>query len=191
MKNFLFLALSGFFLMAVAPAQAQQTDSVAATEAGGAQFKHSIYAEAFGNAIVGSLNYERFFADKKPDALIALRVGALVLPFGSEAGNFNYVLLVPVEVTRIHGKKAVKLEYGAGATLYFGSETYTSVDGSAENEKNVAVAPVLRIGGRWQIPQTPYFLRVGFTPLLISNDFWEIPVMPLAGVSVGYSFGSR
>ena len=154
-------------------------------------YKHSIYAEALGNAIVGSINYERLISDKKPGAVIAWRIGMLFMPFGSTGGNFNYEILVPIEVTRFHGNKAIKLEYGAGATIYFSSATYSSIDGSFENEKQTAIAPVLRIGGRYQMPGTPYFIRAGFTPLLISNDFWGIPVVPYGGISVGYSFGSR
>ena len=158
-------------------------------------YRNSVYAELGGNGVAGSVNYERLIYLAASDATMALRIGGIFIPEGYDGGKLKYEMLVPFEVSFFRGSKAVKFEMGFGVTYYRYRYLYAGYYGTNEPEKEDIFIPVCRIGGRWQLPQKPYFIRLAFTPIMVIvapvNFEFVLPGVPWAGLSFGYSFGKR
>ncbi|MFC5270819.1 hypothetical protein [Adhaeribacter terreus] len=180
-----------FFLVGIAfwPLQvrAQQTAEVVQQKQAGF-LRNGTYVEAGGNALYGSLNYERrFFVQGDPVA--AIRVGGSLVPF-----DYWHSLILPVEFSLINGKRPLKFEFGAGVTFLKSFEREEKV----RNDRvgvyiNPGFRPIanFRLGARYDFPDKPYFLRAGFTPFFFNNGEGFPGFQPWGGVSFGYSFGKK
>ena len=146
---------------------------------------NSVYLELGGNGIIGSLNYERLIPVGDYFAF-AGRVGGLYLPDRNE----NYGYMFPAEVSMLLGKNALKFEAGFGYTYFnYIDREHGETDDFSNPEKNLI--PVLRLGTRRQIGQSPFFLRSAFTFLFIESvTLGKFPI-PWLGFSAGYSFGKK
>jgi hypothetical protein len=156
------------------------------------QYRNSVYLELFGNGLIGSLNYERIFGLPKANSKCAFRVGGIFLPEGRDGDYLDYTMVLPVELSLIWGDGFWKPEAGFGIT-YFGNSDYY---GGEKPDKTAFLIPALRFGLRFNKPGSPFFGRCGITPLFFlidqSDSYIQIPpVLPWAGVSLGYSFGKR
>lgn len=152
--------------------------------------RNSVYGEFGGNALLGSVNYERLFYFAGGRRTLALRCGALFVPQGKDLGRFEYDFAIPAEITFISGKKGLRWEAGAGATYHENSDTHYGL-AAPETDKLRMVLPTLRIGGRWQPAELPFFLRAGLTALFFGehNPYSFFPaVTPWPAVGFGYSF---
>jgi hypothetical protein len=149
--------------------------------------------ELLGNGVLPTVNYERLVWAPALNSSIAIRLGGLFIPEGNPDGRFEYEMVVPFEISAIQGKRNVKFELGVGLTYYGNSDTYSLYGGDLETDKYYLVIPVLRIGGRWQPSDKPYFIRLGFTPLFFGENSpdYNLPVYPFGGISFGYSFGKK
>jgi hypothetical protein len=186
---FLFLILSFVWFGCLNPALAQST--VTDTLSKVKPYRNSVYAELGGNAIVGSFNYERIFALPNANTFAFCRLGGLFVPVIKVGGNTAYEFLIPVEISLIHGRKAVKPEIGVGLTYYWAYEEHIIYSDRYETTNRSMLIPVARLGARWHIPNSVYFIRAGFTPLFFGEKArnTKLPFMPFGGVSIGYSFG--
>jgi len=152
-------------------------------------YRNSIYLEIGGNGGLLTLNYERLIPLAAPHKMLALRVGGLFVPSGSRQTGYDYEFYLPLEVSVLMGKRAVKLELGLGTTIFGNGGSYLNNGQQLESYHRLEALSVLRVGGRWQKPGKNWFVRVGFTPVLQENyTVIPYPFSPWAGISVGYNF---
>jgi hypothetical protein len=146
---------------------------------------NSVYLELGGNAGLGSLNYERLFP-VRDNLSFAGRVGGLYLPDGKK----NYVYMLPAELSVLWGENALKFESGFGFTYFkYVNRDYSYYDGVISSSEKLF--PVLRLGTRRQVGESPFFFRSAFTFIFIETvTLGKFPI-PWLGISAGYSFGKR
>ncbi len=136
--------------------------------------KSSSYIEIGGNGLWVSVNYDRILIQKNLTSLAA-RVGLSYL------GYCNTVSL-PVTFSILYGKEDYFLEIGSGPTVhsyYPGINTGVSFQGL--------------IGLRYQqLEEKGVMVRIIFTPIIakynVKNGGERQAIIPLVGLSVGYSF---
>ena len=109
---------------------------------------NSFYFEVFGNVgRTASLNYEKAIGKEK---CWRLRFG-----IGYKSGYFEH-LSVPVEITRLIGKKRHFFEYGFGSSIYLLKKE--------EFRLGTAIMVFGRIGYRYE-SESGFLFRVAFTPV--------------------------
>jgi hypothetical protein len=163
--------------------QASPEDSVRENN----RFLNSVYVEGMGNTLTGSLNYERLFRTKGRTDVLVLRIGGMCWPLPMNKNKEAYDIDIPMEVSVFWRAEGLKPEVGFGITYKIISENN---DETGKLEYDTALMPVLRLGCRFVSPGNRYFVRAGFLALFIDDDFLP-PVLPAAGVALGYSFGRR
>jgi len=165
--------------------------------------KSTIYAEAFGQGLCWSLNYDRLFRTEKR-LMNSWTAGLIIVPKSFDFGDGAY-FGVPVSYNWILGKKSHHFEFGVGLTLLASSWDYW------QDRKNFYAYLNPKIGYRFQRPQGGLFFRATATALidLFSSSFgqfggngpffssWSVfnnaagldyPVFPWPGLSLGYTF---
>jgi hypothetical protein len=157
------LALAGAFTLGMAPcAAAQKVERTA---------KNVIYAEALGNAVLLSVNYERMMRN-----YLAVRVGVNAWGVVVEEDEAP-PLIVPVMLTYLSGLGSSRAEFSLGAGFSsgdFGGWIDMDLDG---------VYPTATLGYRFQPPGGGFVARAGVTPILFGDG-----VLPWIGLSAGYAF---
>jgi hypothetical protein len=183
--------LFGVFLLTFSSAiYAQVPEEKPVPESG--LYRNSVFIELAGNAAVLSFNYERLIRFATPGKTLVLRAGTFLAPYGIKRNNFSYELFLPLEASVLMGKRAVKFEFGFGATLHRHFGTYINTESERIHYSRNEVFPIMRIGGRWQKPGKHWFVKVAATTFLTGNYFgMDLPVSPWAGISVGYNFGGK
>lgn len=136
---------------------------------------NTFFVELGGNALVYSLNYERFFTPK-----IGIRVGGMYLQADDDAGTEVGVGLFPVMATYLLGEGNSHFEAGAGIGIATAGVSDADLD---EDFGDSAVYGTATFGYRYQKPEGGVMFRVGFTPVVASGN-----VFPWVGASVGYAF---
>lgn len=184
MKRFLLFCL---FLIALSKTSWAQTESDSIVNPN--FYRNSVYLEVGGNAGFGSVNYERLIPLSNRKTILAFRLGTLFIPEGKPEGKFKYELLVPIEVSVLLGEGPWKTEVGAGITFYQNSDSKNGIFGSStilnyEGSK----FEVGRIGRRFEVPDFPFFGRIGIAVIYLGKYGYWFPVFPWAEASVGYSF---
>ena len=141
--------------------------------------RHAVYGEAFGNALLYSVNYERRLNDR-----VIGRIGLSVAPFeDDEGGETETVVLVPLMVSSIsHPRSNHHFEAGIGL-LIAGGERVELADFGDDDESFSTAVGTATIGYRYQRPGGGFVFRAGLTPLF---DFETL--LPWLGVSFGRSF---
>lgn len=163
--------------------------------------KNTIYAEAFGQGLCWSMNYDRLLnTDKK--VFNSFTVGVVYVPKQIQFGDGSY-FGVPVSYNWLFGKKSHHLELGVGITGLASKSDYGS---TTINNFYTYLTP--KIGYRFQRPQGGFFLKVTATPMIdlvsfrsqgangsmrISSLFSDVaglgyPAFPWPGFSIGYTF---
>lgn len=158
------MAFAGALTLGMAPCTAAQHVERTA--------KNVIYAEAGGNAILLSVNYERFLTHN-----VAVRVG--VNTFGALGGEGESpILIVPVMFTIVSGRSSSHAELGLGAR-------FASRDlGTSSRRMGLeGVYATGTLGYRFQRPEGGFVARAGFTPIIMADA-----VFPFIGLSIGYAF---
>ena len=155
-------------------------------------YSNSVFIEFAGNAALVSLNYERLFPLADPGKTLVLRAGTFLAPYSIKQNDISYELFLPLEASVLMGKRAVRFEFGYGATLYRYFNSSVNANGERIYYGRNDFLLVMRVGGRWQVPGKHWFVKVAATPFLKENftgiDFL---ISPWAGISVGYNFGRR
>lgn len=138
--------------------------------------RNSIFLELGGNALFYSLNYDHKFFNH-----LSARVGGMYLGVGERGTDANVsLLLVPVMVNYLVGSGSSRLEIGAGITV---GQAGGNLEGVGEFSEGGVGAFTSTIGYRLQPTDGGFLLRVGFTPLFVSQG-----VLPWAGLSLGATF---
>lgn len=139
--------------------------------------ENAVHVEVLGSAVLGSVNYERTFADR-----FSARVGLGYVP---EVLEYRSTLHAPVMLNTFLGSGAHRLEAGAGVVV-----VYARAHSRPEEEQNFARAgfrePDLTatLAWRWQPGDARNVIyRAGFTPVLSDGE-----VYPLVGISAGLAF---
>jgi hypothetical protein len=89
--------------------------------------KNAIYAESFGNGMLGSLNYERYFKVKRQ--LCTVSLGCFVLPITVDRTYSFHTVFVPIRFNFVFGTKhqylpGIGLTYESGSITSFKPNTY-------------------------------------------------------------------
>jgi hypothetical protein len=145
--------------------------------------RNTVQLELGGHGFAYSINYERFLLNR-PCLKTSVQVGASYYPPSTGTRD----LWFPVMVNQLFSLRAHHLEAGGGLVLL--RETGRDADNAASGWfwSNLVG---LRLGYRYQAPNSPWLLRVGFTPF-IEADFLSGQgsgeFIPFGGLAVGYSF---
>lgn len=188
MKRFVCcLVAVGCMFVASGGARAEEQDVVQAKHERTAM--NSINLELGGNALLYSLNYERFLGDE-----MSVRVGAMFMSVSATASSGTSTasanvswFSAPLTMSYLGiGSPNHKLELGAGAVLMYLSANGSTFDWSG-SAKGFLVAPTAIVGYRYVPTDGGFNFRAGFTPLFISAG-GKSTFLPWAGIAAGYGF---
>ncbi len=156
------------------PAAAQQPE---------VRTKHNVlYLELGGNALIYSVNYERFFTDD-----LAVRVGAGFLSAtGTDtAGNSARVsiLLAPLMLGYTGARSgAHAFEVGGGLVLAHAGAKVNDTGGT-DFKSGTEIWPSATLGYRYAPLSGGFHFKAAFTPVLAAGNF-----LPWFGISAGVIF---
>lgn len=131
---------------------------------------HTIFLELAGNTGSYSINYDNIFFSQNCTKF-TFRIGFSILP------TKPILILLPLEFNGLLGKSKHFFEYGLGYT-------------PALNENKYKNLLLVRIGYRFQKREGGFFLRIGFTPVIIDIDN-ILTFRPWGAVGIGYCFGNK
>lgn len=144
---------------------------------------NTVFAEALGNGLLYSVNYERIIDSWN----IGLRIGASYFsyPVSSYGASGNLKLATfPMVASYYLGTPRHKLQVGLGATiLYLGVSTDSAGTKYEGDRSGGGVAATGVVGYRYLPPDQGFTFGVGFTPLLRTSRF-----LPWGGANAGYIF---
>lgn len=143
--------------------------------------KNVLFAELGGNALLYSLNYERFFFDD-----VSLRMGFEYFSVGASAGSVSEsasLTMVPIMVDYFGvGGTDHKLELGIGLlpVIFSGA---ASIGGASATESGVAFGGTATVGYRYVPHDGGFMFKIGFTPVFGLGGF-----APWGGLGLGVVF---
>ena len=146
-----------------------------------------IYAEGFGNNILGSINYERFLS-RGESATTYLRAGFAMAPekYANLRTKLGYAPLLMLVTQR--GLKRIKFELGIGGGTALGGYTraYNLQYGLGNYSFNWYITGTL---GLRYTGKNGLFLKIGYTPFysFIDKSF----IWLWGGTSIGYTFKEK
>lgn len=149
-------------LVAVVPAARAQQEPLTALNA--------VYAEALGNGVYYSVNYDRMLNDR-----LSVRVGVMA------AGSVG----APIMMNYLLGFGSHHLEVGLGVVFLTSADVASSGLHLHQDDLSTTMA-TCTFGYRYQSPGGGYVFRAGFTPLFSFS--FDRNGLPWAGASFGYSF---
>ncbi|TND10289.1 MAG: hypothetical protein FD123_537 [Bacteroidetes bacterium] len=156
---------------------AQQADSF------NTSYPHnSIYAEAAGNGLLCSFNYERIILNFDEGSHLGIRAGL-------GRGFFDDLKSYPMELVMLYGPRRHLFEFGAGVTFLSGNH-YSTAHGSVFSSDYFAQMYIFRLGYRFQ--HTPRGIQIrpsilGFMTRNFKNSFKD-GFYASAGLSIGCGF---
>ena len=155
--------------------------------------KNTFFIEGFGNAVYGSLNYDRLIT-QEPKYKTSARLGLLFIP----SKQFT-IFAIPFEYSYLKGSKNHYLEFSGGLSFV----SFTSkrvhivhVNNNSDTIRFIGTTIISmwaltgRIGYRFQSPQGGLFFKAGLTPFVSlgeAKDFLPARVIPWAGIGIGYT----
>ena len=152
--------------------------------------RNAIFAEALGNGLTYSLNYERLFFPWKSESPwnLGLRGGASYLAYKIPNAVGSGVLQLatfPVVLSWYVGLPHHKLQLGIGATLLYVSASTDAAGTKFESTtEGFGIAATAVVGYRYMPEHTGFTFAVGFTPLLRTGKGF----LPWGGASAGIAF---
>ena len=164
--------------------------------------KNTFFIEGFGNAVSGSLNYDRIIT-QEPKYKTSVRLGLLFIPSKQVT-----IFTIPLEYSYLKGSKNHYLEFSGG--ISFVSFTNKRIHAGYDTihfigrETTSMWALTGRIGYRFQSPRGGLFFKVGLTPFVPlrirergifrhTTEYFPVteylpsPVIPWAGIGIGYT----
>ena len=135
--------------------------------------RKSIYLELAGSGGIGSINYEKQFAQHLKTQY-TWRAGFSLAPIDKNNGTG---LVFPLMINALLGKKAHQLELGIGQGITLTTKGHFFALGTAV------------LGYRYQKPDKRWFYRVSYTPLI--SYLADFQYQHWAGISVGYTFNRK
>jgi hypothetical protein len=155
-----------FLVLLFCDCLAQTQEPQAAPQIGG-RSANSFFAEVGGNGLYYSLNYDKVGKMGKR-AFLSVRIGIMVLPM--RKGNWEFG--IPVEVNASFGKENHYLEAGLGISYLhmnvWALSSYPQLQSAGMVHRFYRV---LRIGYRYQRAEGGLFLKVGFTPMRLMEEY--------------------
>lgn len=144
---------------------------------------NALYLELGGNALIYSVNYERFLGDE-----FSVRAGfgylSVDTPSFGLGGASASLLMVPVLVNYLGvGGLSHKLELGFGLTNVYASAEVDSGGTVQEWDSGLTFAPTSSVAYRYAPPDGGINFKVGFAPTLT-----PIGVLPMLSVAGGLVF---
>ncbi len=142
-----------------------------------------VYAEALGNGLLYSINYERLLESLH----VGIRAGVsyFTYPVSSYGSSGNLTLATfPLVASYYFGTPRHKVQLGLGATILALGVSSDSTGTKFQGERSGGgVAATAVVGYRYLPPDRGFSFGVGFTPLLRSGRF-----LPWGGANAGYVF---
>lgn len=135
--------------------------------------QRALVLEIAGSGGLGSINYESVFFQGDLVGL-SLRSGLSIAPIDRNNGTG---LIFPIMVNAILGNKIHRLEAGIGQGI-----TITT-------QGSFYVLATMAIGYRFQRPNSPWFYRMSYTPLL--SYLLDVQYQHWAGISIGYTLPNK
>jgi hypothetical protein len=147
------------------------------------QAANVIFAEALGNGLLYSVNYERLFHEWN----VGLRAGGSFFTYAvskyGKAGNLTIVSF-PMVASYYFTWGTHSLQLGLGATLLHTQVATDSQGLEYGGERaGTALAPTGVVGYRYLPRKSGVSFGIGFTPLLRASKF-----LPWGGATIGYAF---
>jgi hypothetical protein len=181
-----FALLAAPFLWLASPdvaGPAEPAGVAAAPSATARTASNVLFAEALGNGLLYSINYERIIDSWN----IGLRVGASYFSYAvssyGKSGNLKLATF-PLVASYYFGTPQHKLQLGLGATVLYSGVSSDSTGTKFESERSGgAVSATAVVGYRYLPPTRGFSFGAGFTPLLRESRF-----LPWGGATAGYVF---
>lgn len=153
--------------------------------------KNTIYAEALGNGLVGSVNYERQLT-KKPGLNVRLGTGFYYAAYDDGYSSRNkLVVTVPAGVNYLFRLKGDQSFVDAGLGLTWTRNSKEDIYDHNRVEGFVIFIPSV---GYRRHTKAGYMYRISFTPLAgftrttYDKDDYGFKPMPFVGISFGKRF---
>jgi hypothetical protein len=163
--------------------------------------RNAVFVELLGSSDFYSVNYDRIFIK---DSLIKLSVNIGLGVYPSPAVGPPLTTGVSqnysTSINLLIGNRRHYLELGAGITYSIGGLSFWAVPRNGKLHPTIGLFIVPRIGYRYQKDSKGFFFRVGFTPLILINDYSHLDLLTgnsgfktpffnyMGGLSFGYSF---
>jgi hypothetical protein len=144
-----------------------------------AQRNHLVYAEAMGNGLIYSVNFDTRF--KK-----AINGPGVRLGIGAEGSSSDFTTYIPTQVNYVLGSKHA-LEVGIGVVSVYGTSLYDDVNRNHHYEIHPNACMLYRFQGNKGVN-----FRIGWTPVFVKKkQDYAISSLLFAlwpGMSLGYAF---
>lgn len=135
--------------------------------------QRTLFFELAGSGGLGSINYESIFF-QSDFVGVSFRSGLSFAPIDRNNGTG---LVFPLMVNAIIGENNHRLEAGVGQGI-----TITT-------RGSFFILTTMAVGYRFQRPESPWFYRISYTPLL--SYLLDIQYQHWGGISIGYTFPNR
>jgi hypothetical protein len=167
------------------PTDGAMPSATTAPAPAGRTARNSLFLELGGNGGIYTVNYDRVVNERFSvrAGVGYMSIGATVTSSNGSQGSASVSMLaIPLMANFMLGNDNHKLELGGGLTLFYLSGSSSS-SGNFVSGSGFAPIGSLVAGYRY-VPQDGGFtFRVGFTPLISTEDF-----VPWGGISFGYLF---
>lgn len=141
--------------------------------------KNAVYAEALGNGVLYTINYDRHFTSN-----VSARLGIMnfsVSASGTNSSGNASVTLVPIMANYLVGSGNHNLELGIGPMIANASAS-ADVGSGGFSDSGTTVFGTGTVGYRYQPNDGGFLFRIGLTPMYMDSfGVW-------GGLSLGWAF---
>ena len=141
---------------------------------------NTVYLELFGNAVLGSINYDRMVTDN-----VSVRVGYGSISLDDrDPGLKAKISITPIPITAnyLMGSGNHKLEIGAGI-LYIMVDGNVDLGGVSLAASGSVIATTGVLGYRYHRDTGGFSFRATVAPIMLEGEMLTMP-----GLSLGYTF---
>lgn len=135
-----------------------------------------VFLNLLGNGIFYSICYERKLFTIKDNQTVNANIGF---------GTFSEFKVFPFQLNKTFGEKR-RFEFGIGTTYL--NATYLNNSGVYETYRH-SLFPTLQVALRIQSERNPFYLKLGLTKFLFTDDNFKKYLSPVyPGLNLGYRF---
>jgi hypothetical protein len=132
-----------------------------------------VYAELLGAGVFGSVNYD--FRFKPGSEGLGMRIGAGMVPD---------VLIIPIEINGLMGKKRLALEYGLGTSAGIFLEEKPGDQTFSSGLNGLGFVGYAKVGLRLRPKNNGLMMNLNWTPMINTDEIWAV----WFGLGIGYSW---
>jgi len=132
-----------------------------------------VYAELLGAGVSGSVNYD--FRFKPGSEGLGMRIGAGMVPD---------VLIIPIEINGLMGKKRLALEYGLGTSAGIFLEEKPGDQTFSSGLNGLGFVGYAKVGLRLRPKNNGLMMNLNWTPMINTDEIWAV----WFGLGIGYSW---